>query len=58
MNARYLFPRRISCRIVFMLKTRAATIEETHLPDLTREDAQPLLLYVDYRAGVMSLPTM
>jgi hypothetical protein len=24
----------------------------------TREDAQPLLLYVDYHAGVMSLPTM
>jgi hypothetical protein len=58
MKARYLFPRRISCRLVFLLKTRAATSEETRLPRLCREDAQPLLLYDDYRAGVMSLPTM
>jgi hypothetical protein len=41
------------------LKTRGATTEETRLPRLfAREDAQPLLLYDDYRAGVMSLPTM
>jgi hypothetical protein len=40
------------------LKTRAATTEKTFFLNIDREDAQPLLLYDDYRAGVMSLPTM
>jgi hypothetical protein len=40
------------------LKTRAATTEKTFYLNIDREDAQPLLLYVDYHAGVMSLPTM
>jgi hypothetical protein len=40
------------------LKTRAATTEKTFYLNIDREDAQPLLLYVDYIAGVMSLPTM
>jgi hypothetical protein len=40
------------------VKTRAATTEKTFYLNIDREDAQPLLLYVDYRASVMSLPTM
>jgi hypothetical protein len=40
------------------LKTRAATTKKTFYLNIDREDAQPLLLYDDYRAGVMSLPTM
>jgi hypothetical protein len=40
------------------LKTRAATTEKTFYLNIDQDDAQPLLLYVDYRAGVMSLPTM
>jgi hypothetical protein len=40
------------------LKTRAVTTEKTFYPNIDREDAQPLLIYIDYRAGVMSLPTM
>jgi hypothetical protein len=34
------------------------TTEKTFYLNIDREDAQPLLLYVDYRAGVMSLQTM
>jgi hypothetical protein len=41
-----------------LLKTRAAMTEKTFYLNINREDAQPLLLYVDYRASVMSLPTM
>jgi hypothetical protein len=32
--------------------------EKTFYLNIDREDVQPLLLYADYRAGVMSLPTM
>jgi hypothetical protein len=32
--------------------------EKTFYLNINQEDAQPLLLYVDYRASVMSLPTM
>jgi hypothetical protein len=31
-DARYIFPRRISCKLVILLKTRAATTKETRLP--------------------------
>jgi hypothetical protein len=40
------------------LKTRAVTTEKTFYLNIDRVDAQPLLLYDDYRAGVMSLPIM
>jgi hypothetical protein len=40
------------------LKTRAATTKKAIYLNIDPEDAQPLLLYIDYRAGVMSLPTM
>jgi hypothetical protein len=40
------------------LKARAATTEKTFYLNIDRVDARPLHLYVDYRAGVMSLPTM
>jgi hypothetical protein len=40
------------------LKARAATTEKTFYLNIDRVDAQSLHLYVDYRAGVMSLPTM
>jgi hypothetical protein len=40
------------------LKTRAATTGKTFYLNIDREDAQPLLLYIDYHAGVMSLPTI
>jgi hypothetical protein len=35
-----------------------AATENTFYHNIDREDAQPLLLYVDYRTGVMSLSTM
>jgi hypothetical protein len=40
------------------LKIRAATTEKTFYLNIDQEDAQPLLLNVDYRTGVMSLPNM
>jgi hypothetical protein len=51
---------RVASRVVLcsLLKARAATTEKTFYLNIDREDAQPLLLYVDYRTGVMSLPTM
>jgi hypothetical protein len=32
--------------------------KKTFYLNIDQENAQPLLLYVNYRAGVMSLPTM
>jgi hypothetical protein len=40
------------------LKTQVAMTEKTFYLNIDREDTQPLLLYIDYSAGVMSLPTM
>jgi hypothetical protein len=58
MNAHYLFLCRISCRLVFMFEGLSCNDREDFYLNIDRVDAQPLLLYDDYRAGVMSLPTM
>jgi hypothetical protein len=40
------------------LKTRAATTEKTFYLNIDQEDAQPLLLYIDYRASVNHVEPM
>jgi hypothetical protein len=53
------FPHRISCRFVSLYEDlELRRLRRRVYPDFAREDAQPLILYVDYRVGVMSLPTM